>query len=81
MAKLAEPIITTPEQIPRRCPALWDSVPIRTSESGGVTRLTCMACGWTERYVVVARVPERTRTVKGGDNLAFKKRHRVGPHR
>jgi hypothetical protein len=33
-----------------RCPANVDAVPTRTSESGGVTRLTCPACGWSERY-------------------------------
>lgn len=75
------PIITTAAQLPRRCPAQWDSVPTRTSERGGVTRLTCAACGWSEAYLVVARVPDAPIAVKGGQNLMFKKRHRVGPHR
>lgn len=55
-AKPQGPILTTIAKLPRRCPALWDSVPTRTQESGGVTRLTCAACGWTERYVVKDRV-------------------------
>jgi RNase P subunit RPR2 len=45
-------IVTTSAQLPRRCPACWMAVPTRTSESGGVTRLTCGACGWSERYIV-----------------------------
>lgn len=49
-------IATTASGLPRRCPANWDSVPTRTSESGGVTRLTCGACGWSERYLVVDQV-------------------------
>jgi hypothetical protein len=31
--------------------------------------------------LVVARVPDAPIAVKGGQNLMFKKRHRVGPHR
>lgn len=81
MAKPQGPILTTAAMLPRRCPALWDSVPTRTSESGGVTRLTCVVCGWTEAYLVLERVPAREIAVKGGDHLAFKKRSRVGPHR
>lgn len=81
MAKVADPIMTTAAGLPRRCPALWDSVPVRTQESGGVTRLTCMSCNWTERYLVLERVPEQPRSVKGGEHLAFKKRHRAGPQR
>lgn len=50
------PIATTAAKLPRRCPALWDSVPVRTSESGGVTRLTCPECKWTERYIITDRV-------------------------
>lgn len=49
-------ILTTAANLPRRCPALWDAVPTRTSESGGVTRLTCPVCGWTERYRVTDAV-------------------------
>lgn len=56
MAKQQGPIQTTTAKLPKRCPALWDSVPTRTSESGGVTRLTCAECGWSERYLVVDRV-------------------------
>lgn len=57
MSKPAQgPILTTAAGVPRRCPALWDSVPTRTSESGGVTRLSC-PCGWSERYIVVERLP------------------------
>jgi hypothetical protein len=50
-------IVTLAARVPRRCPANWDRVPTRTSESGGVTRLTCEGCGWTERYLVVERMP------------------------
>lgn len=83
MSKPAQsPIVTTEANLPsRRCPALWDSVPVRTSESGGVTRLTCEACGWSERYLVVAKLPEPDIATKGGEHLAFKRRTRVGPHR
>lgn len=56
MAKAIGPIHTIAAQLPRRCPAQWDAVPVRTSESGGVTRLTCPVCGWSERYLVVDRV-------------------------
>lgn len=49
-------ITTTAAQLPRRCPACWQTVPTRTSESGGVTRLTCGACQWSERYMVTDRV-------------------------
>ena len=73
------PILTL--ALPVRCPALWDSVPARTSESGGVTRLTCAACGWSERYLVVARLPDPVFVPKDDRHLAFKKRHRVGPKR
>ena len=38
-------------------------------------------CGWFERYHVVDRMPEPDLAVKGGEHLAFKKRHRKGPHR
>lgn len=81
-SKQHEPIKTTEAALPsRRCPALWDSVPTRTQESGEVTRLTCGVCGWNEAYLILERVPEQPRTVKGGEHLAFKKRHRVGPNR
>lgn len=46
-------ILTTAAQTPHRCPACWSHVPTRTSESGGVTRLTC-GCGWSERYRIVS---------------------------
>lgn len=81
MAKQVGPIQTTAAQLPRRCPSQWDAIPTRTQESGGVTRLTCAGCGWNEAYLILERVPEQPRTVKGGEHLAFKKRHRVGPHR
>jgi hypothetical protein len=55
-AKPHSPIETKAADLPRRCPAQWDAVPVRTSESGGVTRLTCPACGWSERYMVTDRV-------------------------
>lgn len=52
----APSIRTTASGVPRRCPACWGSVPVRTSESGGVVRLTCPACGWSERYLVVDKI-------------------------
>lgn len=52
----APAIVTTADRVPRRCPRNWDSTPVRTSESGGVVRLTCWACGWSERYLVVDRI-------------------------
>jgi hypothetical protein len=56
-AKPAPAIITLASGLPRRCPANWDRVPTRTSESGGVIRLTCGGCGWSERYLVVEKMP------------------------
>lgn len=54
MASKPDPVIrTTAAKLPRRCPKLWDAVCVRTSESGGVTRLTCPACNWSERYLVI----------------------------
>lgn len=50
------PIQTTLAKLPKRCPALWDAIPTRTQESGGVTRLTCAVCKWTERYIVTDKV-------------------------
>ena len=58
MAKQSKPpdaIQTTAAKLPRRCPACRGEV-IATGESGAVTRLTCTACNWTERYRVVDRV-------------------------
>lgn len=49
-------ITTKAADLPKRCPALYDSVPTRTSESGGITRLTCAKCGWTEAYLVTDRI-------------------------
>jgi hypothetical protein len=48
-------IDTTAEKLPRRCPACIQTV-TTTRESGAVTRLTCTACQWTERYRVVDAV-------------------------
>jgi hypothetical protein len=52
--KPPQAIVTASAGLPRHCPSCWFGVPTRTSESGGVTRLTC-SCGWTERYLVVDR--------------------------
>ena len=75
----SQPIDT--RALPQRCPACWFGALTRTSESGAVTRLTCADCAWSERYLVVERVPDHEPPLKGGQSLAFKKRHRVGPHR
>jgi hypothetical protein len=53
--KPPQAIVTALSGLPRRCPSCWQTVPARTSESGGVTRLSCEACGWTERYLIVER--------------------------
>lgn len=50
--KPPDAITTTAAKLPRRCPACIQSV-TTTRESGAVTRLTCSACAWTERYRVV----------------------------
>lgn len=56
MSKTAPgPIVTTAAGVPRKCPACWQTVPTRTSESGGVTRLTCPNCQWSERYLILEK--------------------------
>lgn len=53
--KTPQAIVTTAAKTPRRCPACWQTVPTRTSESGGVTRLTCPNCQWSERYLILEK--------------------------
>lgn len=48
----ADAIVTA--RLPMICPACADPHPAPTRESGGVTRLTCLVCSWTERYLVTA---------------------------
>lgn len=47
--KPASAILT--KSLPLRCPGCWGAH-TATRESGGVVRLTCARCEWTERYVV-----------------------------
>jgi len=56
LLKKPSAIITLAKDVPTRCPALWDAEPTRAYESGGVIRLTCPVCGWTERYLVTDAV-------------------------
>lgn len=56
MAKKSKPpdaIRTTLAKLPTRCPKGWCAAVTQTRESGGVVRLTCWTCGWTERYLVI----------------------------
>jgi hypothetical protein len=78
-SKRVDAIVTL--RYPAICPACAHPAPERTSESAGVVRLWCPRCAWSERYLLVERMPDEPRVVKGGEHLAFKKRHRVGPHR
>ncbi len=54
--KSPDAILTKQAALPQRCPACWGSIPVSVHESGGVTRLTCLACKWTERYRVTDSV-------------------------
>ena len=49
-------IATVAASLPRICPACANMPLLRTSESGGVLRLTCAPCAWTERYLVTNAV-------------------------
>ena len=51
--KPKSPDAITTRVLPRICPACAYDAPIPTRESGGVTRVTCPQCMWSERYLVV----------------------------
>ncbi len=55
-SKTPDAIQTKRAGLPQHCPACWFGVPQRSAESGAVTRLTCLNCGWSERYRVTDAV-------------------------
>lgn len=54
--KAPDAIVTTFARLPKICPACAKPNLTRTYESAGVSRMTCGACQWTERYLVTDAV-------------------------
>jgi RNase P subunit RPR2 len=52
--KPGDPIPTN--RLPLRCPACARKEPTNALTSGEVIRLTCLGCGWTERYQIRSEV-------------------------
>ena len=56
MAKKSAPDAIQTRALPAHCPACLFGALTRLSESGGVTRVTCQDCAWSERYLILERV-------------------------
>jgi Zn ribbon nucleic-acid-binding protein len=54
--KPADAILTVAARMPKICPACAKPDISRAYESAGITRVTCGACNWTERYRVTDAV-------------------------